>query len=129
MTLRSLTFALLITSTCLAAHATPPAPPVQKEIDALLGRLQSSGCRFNRNGSWYDAAEARDHLLQKLQYIEGHGTLGSTEQFIELAATKSSFSGKPYQVQCGAAPAVDSAAWLTQQLKQLRAGAGPSARP
>ena len=52
---------------------------------------------------------------------EGRGTVASTEQFIELAATKSSSSGQSYQVKCGAVAAVPSAQWLGQQLKQIRA--------
>ena len=110
--------ALLIS---LAALAAPTSAPVRSEIDALLGRLQSSGCTFNRNGTWYNSDEAKDHLLRKLEYIERRGTVASTEQFIELAATKSSSSGQSYQVKCGAVAAVPSAQWLGQQLKQIRA--------
>ena len=39
--------------------AAPTAPAVRAEIDQLLGRLESSACRFNRNGSWHPAAEAK----------------------------------------------------------------------
>ncbi|MDR5753038.1 MULTISPECIES: DUF5329 family protein [unclassified Caballeronia] len=56
---------------------------------------------FNRNGTWYSGMEAKAHLLAKLHYLENRTTLTSTEQFIELAARKSSVSGKPYLVQCG----------------------------
>jgi hypothetical protein len=103
------------------AHASPTAAPVRAEIDALMNKLQTSGCQFNRNGSWYTGAEAKDHLLKKLSYFEDHGDVKSTEQFIELAATKSSMSGKAYQVKCGAEPAVESQRWLTTQLAALRA--------
>jgi len=103
------------------ASATPTAVPVRAEIDALLNKLQSSGCQFNRNGSWYSGAEAKDHLLKKLAYFEDKATVKSTEQFIELAASKSSMSGKPYQVKCGAEQPVESQRWLTAQLAVLRA--------
>jgi hypothetical protein len=103
--------------------AAPTAAPVRAEIDALLGKLQASGCQFNRNGSWYSGADAKVHLLRKLEYVENKTTVQSTEQFIELAAAKSSSSGKPYQVRCGGGPAVDSQLWLTRQLTTLRGAA------
>ena len=114
--------AVLFASASLA-FANPTAAPVRAEIDALMNKLQTSGCQFNRNGSWYTGTEAKDHLLKKLSYFEDHGDVKSAEQFIELAATKSSMSGKAYQVKCGAEPAVESQRWLTTQLAALRAAA------
>lgn len=112
----------------LAAFAAPTVAPVRAEIDALMTRLQSSGCQFNRNGSWYTGAEAKAHLLRKLDYLEGHGTVATTEQFIEQAASKSSSSGKAYQVKCGAETAVDSQVWLGRQLGAIRAS-GVTGKP
>jgi hypothetical protein len=97
--------------------------PARPEIDALLLRLQSSGCSFNRNGSWYEARDARAHLVKKLEYLEDRNLVQTTEQFIDRAATGSSLSGKPYLVRCGSAQPVESRTWLTQQLKALRASA------
>jgi hypothetical protein len=96
--------------------------PARAEIDGLLLRLQSSGCSFNRNGSWYEAPEARAHLVKKLEYLEARNLVQTTEQFIDRAASGSSLSGKPYLVRCGSAAPVESRVWLTQQLKALRAG-------
>jgi len=113
-------FALLL---ALAAGSALAAPsPARPEIDALLARLQGSGCAFQRNGSWYDAAEARTHLLRKLEYLEDRDLAQTTEQFIDRAASESSMSHKPYLVRCGNAAPVESKAWLTQQLKVLRGG-------
>lgn len=103
------------------AHASPTPAPIRVEIDALLARLQSSGCQFDRNGSWYSASDAKDHILRKLEYIEGKSGIQSTEQFIELAASKSSSSGKPYHVKCGTDAAVESQQWLSKQLMLIRA--------
>jgi ATP phosphoribosyltransferase regulatory subunit HisZ len=122
---QTLVAALLGIVASLAA-ASPTSPPVRAEIEALLARLESSGCQFDRNGSWHSPSEARSHLLRKLDYIEGKGVVQSTEQFIELAAAKSSWSGKPYRVKCGAEAAVDSQQWLNRQLTGLRSsGAKP----
>ena len=108
----------------LGLHGAVAAPSeARPEIDALLARLQSSGCAFSRNGSWYDAAEARKHLQAKLDYLERRNLVQTTEQFIDRAASQSSVSGKAYLVRCGEAAPVESRAWLTRELKSLRAGA------
>lgn len=113
-----LALGLTVTAMTRAGEAQPA---VQDEIATLLNRLETSNCKFNRNGTWYSGAKAKAHMLTKLHYLESRTTLTSTEQFIELAATKSSFSGKPYLVQCGATPAQASGLWLTMQLRSLRA--------
>jgi hypothetical protein len=108
-----------------ALHAAPTLPPVRAEIEALLDRLQASGCEFNRNGTWYSGADARAHLLRKLEAIESRTAVHSTEQFIEAGASTSSTSGQPYQVRCGGAAPVPSRQWLSTQLAALRAGGRP----
>lgn len=118
LTLRLLCAAGALFSGLAAAGPTPA--PVRAEIDALLNRLESSGCQFQRNGDWHDGRDAKRHLLRKLEAVEKRGTLQNTEQFIDLAATASSLSGKPYQVRCANQPAQESKAWLTQQLGTLR---------
>lgn len=113
---------------CGLALAAPTAAPVRAEIDALLARLEGSGCQFERNGSWHGGAAAKKHLLRKLDAVEDRTTISSTEQFIDLAAAKSSSSGRPYRVKCGAEPAVESRAWLSRELAALRQAAGPGRR-
>ncbi len=117
--------ALLISAVGLAA---PTAAPVRVEIDVLLARLEASGCRFGRNDEWHTGADAKAHLLRKLDTIEKRGTITSTEQFIDVAATRSSVSGAPYAVRCGDAAPMPSSAWLRSQLEALRATPGKSAR-
>lgn len=107
------------------ALAGPTPAPVRAEINALMARLESSGCQFFRNGDWHSGAEAKTHLLRKLDAVEGKATVAKTEQFIELAATRSSSSGQAYQVRCGQTAPVPSATWLGSQLQSLRAA--PSA--
>ena len=102
------------------AGAEVAAPVVREEISALLSSVETSGCRFNRNGTWYAGADAKAHMMTKLDYVEKRTTLVSAEQFIELAASKSSMSGKPYLIQCGDQPAQPSETWLKARLKTLR---------
>ena len=105
----------------VTASLSAPAPArARAEIDALLKALQTSGCQFNRNGSWYSAAEAQAHLTKKLGYLEGKNLVKSAEDFISLGASTSSSSGKLYLVRCGSEAAIESKAWLQSQLTALR---------
>lgn len=113
-------FLALVAFASVPAWAAPAPAPVRAEIDALLKSLQSSGCQFSRNGTWYSAAEAQTHLNRKFEYLEGKNLVKSTEDFIELGASTSSSSGKPYLVRCGTTPAVESKAWLKARLTELR---------
>jgi hypothetical protein len=106
------------------AHAAT-TPAVQREIDALLADLRTSGCRFERNGTWYDGDRAADHLQRKLAYADD-ADIPSTEAFIDAAATRSSFSGRAYRVQCGEAAPVESGIWFRGRLGALRQKAGAS---
>lgn len=112
---------LALLAVALAARAAPLPNAARAEVDALLTRLQSSGCEFNRNGSWYGGAEARAHLLKKLDYLEGKAMVATAEQFIERGASGSSMSGKPYLVRCAGKAPVESAQWLRAELQAVRA--------
>lgn len=103
----------------LPALAAPPAQ-AQREIDRLITALGQCGCQFQRNGSWYDADDAQAHLRKKYDWLVKRDMVASAEQFIERAGSQSSISGKPYQVRCGAGPAVTSASWLSARLAEIR---------
>lgn len=119
-------YRLILLSSCLpwliqplAVAGAQPAP--QAEIANLIAGLGSSGCAFERNGSWYDAARAQAHLQKKYDYLRKRGLADTTEHFIERAASSSSLSGKPYHVRCPGQPAQPSADWFRQKLRTLRA--------
>jgi hypothetical protein len=107
------------------AVAAAPGPAAKAEIASLLDSLASSGCRFGRNGEWYGPADARSHLAKKYEYLLGKGQIDSTDAFIAKVASQSNASGTPYLVQCGSAPAVESARWLRDELIGLRARRPP----
>lgn len=90
------------------------------EIEQLLARLGASGCRFQRNGSWYTAKEARAHLENKYRHLLDKQLVGSAEDFVFLGATKSSVSGKPYLVQCRGQESMPSATWMATQRLEMR---------
>lgn len=106
----------------MAATATAaPTAKAQREIDALIAGLGTSGCEFERNGGWYDAKAARDHLQTKYDYLRKRNMADTAELFIERGATKSSMSGKAYHVRCQGKPAETSERWFKQRLQALRA--------
>ena len=101
------------------ARAEPRAN-VRSEIDFLLGYVEGSGCAFYRNGSWYDSRAAQSHLRDKYTYLVAQDQINSTDDFIEKAATASSFSGQPYEVRCNGGPPVTSNQWLRAELARFR---------
>ncbi len=98
--------------------ATPE--PARGEITHLLGAVEKSGCKFQRNGSWHDAKTARKHMEKKFAYMDKRDLAPTAELFIERGASTSSSSGKPYQMQCEG-KTVTSGEWLTAELKRHRA--------
>ena len=97
-------------------QATPQAT---QEIKGLLDFVEHSECQFVRNGSEYSGPRARAHLEKKLNYLEGKNMVNSAEDFIDLAATKSSMSDRVYEVRCseGVEPA---STWLKRELQRQR---------
>ncbi|MFJ4384877.1 DUF5329 domain-containing protein [Pseudomonas sp. NPDC089408] len=94
-------------------------PQTAAEIRGLLEFVEKSDCTFIRNGAEYSGPRARAHLEQKLNYLESKNRVKSAEDFIDLAATKSSMSGRAYEVRCseGKEPA---GIWLHRELQRER---------
>jgi hypothetical protein len=87
------------------------------EIDHLLVYIDTSECTFIRNGKSHDSREAGAHIRRKYGHIKNR--VRTTEEFIQYAATKSSMSGKPYQVICSMKE-MATAEWLTRELERFR---------
>ena len=96
----------------------------QKEIDYLFGYLANSRCEFYRNGTWYDSTKAEAHLRGKYGFLKF--SVNMTEDFIEKVASRSSLTGKPYQVRCGLGAPLPSSQWLMNELMRYRLKPGPS---
>lgn len=113
---------LLLMSLCLPSLAAAAAADAatRDEIAGLMQALQQSGCRFQRNGNWYDAARARSHLQRKYDYLLKRDLVTSSERFIELAGSRSSMTGRAYKVACNGNTEQDAANWFNQQLQLLR---------
>jgi hypothetical protein len=114
--------ALLALSPPAAFAATNP------EIEALIGRVEHAhGVVFIRKGSAHSAVEAAAHLRRKL--AAAHGRITTAEQFIDKLGTRSSMTGIAYRVRFADGREIDSAAWLRQLLRELRAERVRSPRP
>lgn len=116
---------VLVTMLALPTHGSGQADErtiasAQQEIAALIGALEQSACQFQRNGDWHTAQEAARHLQRKYRALQQRAEVISAEQFIAQAATRSSLSGRPYQVQCPGQTVQGSGEWLLKKLQQLR---------
>jgi len=85
-----------------------------EKIEYLKAVLASSGCEFERNGKRYDAERAVSHINKKYDYFRDE--IDTAEEFIELTATKSTISGKPYYIYCPGKDKIESSAWLHDKL-------------
>jgi len=119
---RYLTRTLLLVGLGLASNVALAGldAKAQYEVSQLLAFVGQSQCTFIRNGKAYDRIAAEKHLEMKLHYLVERGQVNSAEDFIERAASQSSFSGKPYLVDCGGGNERQSADWLKEELHLLR---------
>ena len=111
---------VLALSLTMRVHAATSAI-AQKEIDHLLGYVKGSNCEFYRNGTWYGPEKAETHLRGKYESLDKNNLIVSAEDFVEKVATKSSWSGHPYQMKCGDQAAVSTQQWLNDELARYRA--------
>lgn len=102
--------------------AAPP-PQATAEIEHLIKAMGRSGCDFERNGAWHPAKKAETHLRRKYDYLRERDKVASAEEFIALAGSRSSMSGRTYRVRCAGLPVMDSADWLRARLRELRKAA------
>lgn len=103
----------------LAAPLACATERMAREIEQLLTFVENSQCQFVRNGSAYSAQQARAHLEKKQAYLQRKKLLTRTEDFIELAATQSSMSGKAYEIRCAAGVQL-AGGWLEAELQRIR---------
>lgn len=103
---------------CLALGAAPargaPTAQVEQTVQHLIGYVSGSGLTFVRNASEYSPKEAAEHMLKKYRHFRDD--IDSPERFIELCATKSLMSGRPYLVIDSQGNAVPTGDWLQTEL-------------
>ena len=78
-----------------AVHSTQN-DDTDQAIRHLVNYVSGSGLVFVRNSSTYTSGEAAEHMNKKYQHFKAD--IRTAEDFIELCASKSILSGKPYLV-------------------------------
>ncbi len=112
-------------SSCLYAEDILQVQPLntQEEIALLISNIEEGSCTFHRNGKTYSSKEAAKHLHLKLSRGARHAK--TTENFIQNLASKSSFSGKPYYIECQQGELISMETWLNTELAVIRSNAHP----
>ena len=118
MTVKRFVATLIISSLMLKSLSGKGADSTEREVRLLIDAIAASHCDFNRNGRQHTAEEAAAHL--ELKYARAGKHIDSADEFVTLLASSSSFTGKPYLMNCegGTLPAGD---WMIEALEQIRA--------
>ena len=104
----------------LQAAAAAPAPHEQTRIEKLIRFVEThKDAKFIRNGTEYSCADAGKFLRGKLESMGKEVT--TAREFIERIASKSSMSGKPYEVKFADGRTMPVAQLLTEELKRIEA--------
>ena len=114
--IRTLLFICLL-SLSLGVRADVPAEQVA-EVEHLISYLQESDCRMVRNGKSYSGQDGANHVRRKYGHFRGR--ISRTEDFITYSATKSTMSGKYYEVECPGEQPIRSRDWLLNELQAYR---------
>ena len=99
---------------------------VEKEkIEYLLDQVARVEGVFIRNGTEYTPEQAVEHLRMKLTnamngWFAPKKEKWTAEMFIEKIASKSSLSGKPYQIKFNDGKLVKVAEWLREKLNERK---------
>ena len=104
---------------CLLPVSVPtmgePTNKVDQTIQYLIEYVSGSGLKFIRNAREYTPGEAAEHMNKKYQYFKDD--IETPENFIELCATKSLLSGKPYLVVDRRGIELKTGDWLKTELR------------
>ena len=127
---------MLISACCLflafsTMMAVLPGPAsseeenVEETIDYLVEYVKGSDVTFIRNGKEHSPEDAANHIMKKYRHYRKK--IKTPEDFIRLSATKSTMSGREYQIRTPEGVTMTSAEWLTRALKAYRrAGEAPT---
>lgn len=113
---------LLVTIVLLAAVPRAMAGQQAEDLDAtiqyLITYVEESGVVFIRNSKRYKGSEAAQHIDRKYQHFKDD--IDTPEKFIELSATGSLMTGKPYMIITKQGKQLPSGEWLNTVLRDYR---------
>ena len=91
------------------------------KVQALIAYVEKlDGAVFIRNGSEHDAKQAADHLRRK--WDAAKGKVKTAREYVQQAASKSSRSGKPYQIRFKDGTVKTSEEVLLKKLEEIEKG-------
>lgn len=102
----------------LFAQQTLASESLDDTINYLIGYVEKSKVTFIRNGQSHTPAEAADHIRAKYDHFKNK--IKTPEDFIQLCASKSLLSGKPYLVHPSSGKEMHMDEWLAQALDAHR---------
>lgn len=100
-----------------AAHAWSESAKIERLIQIVAGTRSAV---FIRNGIERTPWEAAEHLRGK--WLLKAGAIGTATQFIDLAASRSSASGEPYQVRLPNGRLMKLGDFLRERLAEIEQG-------
>ena len=115
---------LLLLLTILLAVVSPwsmaarQAEDLDATVQYLITYVKESDVTFERNSSRYTGSEAAEHINKKYRHFRDD--IDTPEKFIELCATGSLMTGKPYFIITGQGEQLPSGQWLNAELSVYR---------
>ena len=109
---------LLLVPTLLLASPVVAELAPDVEVEHLLNTIGNSDCIFIRNGTRHNASNAEDHLRMKYHKARRHAD--NADEFIDNLASESSWTGKPYMIECPVSGEQPARQWLTERLNAYR---------
>ena len=119
MSVSSIQFPAFVLLMCVTSGIWSDVPAEQEaEVEHLINYLADSDCQMVRNGKSHDSKYGANHVRRK--YAHFRKEISNTEGFIRYSATKSTLSGRYYEVHCVGEAPVRSRDWLLEELKAYR---------
>jgi Family of unknown function (DUF5329) len=87
-------------------------------VQHLIAIVAQSGLTFIRNDVRYTGKEASEHMQKK--YVHFRDKIKAPEDFIELCASRSLLSGRPYLVINEKGEKISASEWLRTELAMYR---------
>lgn len=120
--------ALFVLSLMPVAFAQGNVANEKQKIEALIKHVENlKSAKFIRNGKEYDAKNAAKFLRGK--WKANDAKIKTATDFVEKAASLSSTTGKPYEIQFQDGTRVKSGDYLLAELKKLEKPPGDKRGP
>ena len=113
------TSSLLILLALVSGVVYADVPAEQRaEVEYLIHKVSDTPCALERNGQKGANAEAVTHIKRKYEHFIAR--IHKTEDFIDLAASRSEMTGRPYLLVCPGKASVTGHDWLYGELAAYR---------